>query len=77
MPNHQTNGKNIFLEKGFLRSKSFSKDFSGHDFEIIVDNPKTHIAQEYSLLMFGMKHGARFPVKQICWIDENNSLLFR
>ena len=50
----------------------FKKDFAGHDFEIIVDNARTHTAQEYSLLMFGMKPGTRCPVEQIRWIDENN-----
>ena len=48
----------------------FQKDFAGHDFEIKVDNARTHTAQEYSLLMFGLKPGSRCPVGQIRWIDE-------
>ena len=47
----------------------FKTNFAGHDFEIIVNNARTHTAQEYSLLMFGMKPNTRCPVEQIFWID--------
>ena len=59
--------------KRLFKLLEFKEYFVGHGFEIIVDNARTHTAQEYNLFMFGMKPDTRCPVDELRWINENNN----
>ena len=47
----------------------FKTEYEGHDFEIVVDNARTHSAKEFSFNDFGKKIGTRCPVDSIDYID--------
>ena len=49
----------------------FKTEYKGHDFEVIVDNARTHSAKEFNLNGFGKKIGTRCPVNSIEFIDDD------
>ena len=48
------------------------RQYKGHDFEIIVDNARTHSAKEFSLNDFGRKIGTRCRVDSIEFVDVDD-----
>ena len=51
----------------------FKAEYKGHDFEVIIDNARTHSAKEFSLNDFGKKIGTRCPVDSIEFVDTNGT----
>ena len=49
----------------------FKTEYKGHDFEVVVDNVRTHSAKEFNLHGFGKKIGTRCPVNSIEFIDDD------
>ena len=56
----------------FFQMIRFKKEYEGHEFEVIIDNARTHSARDYSINDFGMKMGTRCPVEQIYYYDTNH-----
>ena len=44
-----------------------------HDFEIVVDNARTHTKQNININEFRLKPGGNCPVEFLRWRDENNN----
>ena len=43
-------------------TRLFKNAYANHSIHVVVDNPRTHSAKEFSLDEFGMKPGTRCPV---------------
>ena len=51
----------------------FKEAFKGHEFEIVVDNARTHTAQTMNINEYRLNIGKNCPKEFIIWKDENNN----
>ena len=49
----------------------FKTEYKGHDFEVIVNNARTHSAKEFNLHGFGKRISTRCPINSIEFIDDD------
>ncbi len=54
-----------------LKMLPFKEAYKNHSINILVDNSRTHSAEDYSLESSGMKSGTRCTVDQLQYVDKN------